>query len=114
MIKIECRYFWNLWKDTPGGKENLPACLFASDVSGLIEKAKQDYREHEKNKQKVEEEKTYLIQEIEQLGETVQQKQILQAKAGFERGSLFLSFNSDKLRSLTILKPFVSERLISL
>ena len=33
---------------------------------------------------KVEEEKRYVQQEIEQLGETVQQKQILQAKAGFE------------------------------
>jgi len=58
--------------------------LFASDVSGLIEQAKQDYRENEKNKKKVEEEKNYVQQEIEQLGETVQQKQILQAKAGFE------------------------------
>ena len=88
-------------------------------MSGLIEKAKQDYREHEKNKQKVEEEKTYLMQEIEQLGETVQQKQILQAKAGFERRSLFAFLASGLicfsiLRSLTILKPFVSERLISL
>lgn len=81
-----------LLKDTPGSKENLPACLFASDVSGLIERALQDYRENEKKMKKVEEEKSYVQQEIDQLGETVQQKQILQAKAGFEliTGSLFL------------------------
>ena len=57
-------------------------------MSGLIEQAKQDYRENERKMKKVEEEKNYVQQEIEQLGETVQQKQILQAKVGFGLGKV--------------------------
>lgn len=64
----------------PCSRENLRAVKFASDVSGLIERAKQDYWENEKNKKNVEEERAKVVEEIDQLGETVQQKQILQSK----------------------------------
>ena len=77
-------------------------------MSGLIEQAKQDYRENERKMKKVEEEKNYVQQEIEQLGETVQQKQILQAKAGFEHGK-FISLS--KLEFSFAMIPDESETL---
>ena len=99
-------YFWNLWEDVPGPSRNLTANKFADDVTGLIEKARQDYHAYGEDKQRAEESKAMIAQEIEELQDTVQQKKILQTQEGFktEHFSSLLYL----LGSLLILKPFIS------
>ena len=61
----------------------MPAVKFANDVTGLMENAKQNYRRYECEKMEVEEKKAAIKQQIEELQETVQQKEIIKTKADF-------------------------------
>ena len=72
-----------MYQDVPGSSKNLPAVKFANDVTGLMENAKQECRKYEAEKMKAVEKRAAIVQQIEQLQETVQQKEIIKTKADF-------------------------------
>lgn len=101
-------HFWNLREDIPGASRNLTANKFAEDLTGLIERARQDCHAYSEDKQKAEEAKAMIVQEIEELQDTVQQKKILQTQGGFKPENYWILVYL--LGFLTILKPLLSAR----